>query len=222
MVRLAPTMRILKSLIWASRKVGFKLDLSELQWNSCDNVQRWTGVINYVFRHASHIERYNRLRQLEHSSISTVTNTKPNITIKVTETCTLRGTDRLEREPQMVQVSATRCSCIAILWVKSSTFCRHNPLCRFSTSNTESKRIFRYRLSPETFGYTLVLMWNWSLSLFHRRINVCIRFWDANSQHIMRVKINYSWTKLRFVLFQTCESLFTCICATKYTYEISR
>jgi hypothetical protein len=25
------------------------------------------------------------------------------------------------------------------------------------TSNTKDKRIFRYRLSPETFGYTLVL-----------------------------------------------------------------
>jgi hypothetical protein len=29
-------------------------------------------------------------------------------------------------------------------------------LCCFSTSNTKGKRIFRYRLSPETFGYTLV------------------------------------------------------------------
>jgi hypothetical protein len=40
---------------------------------------------------------------------------------------------------------------------QSSEFCRHNPLCCFSTSNTKGKRIFRYRLSPETFGYTLVL-----------------------------------------------------------------
>jgi len=39
---------------------------------------------------------------------------------------------------------------------QSSEFCRHNPLCCFSTSNTKDKRIFRYRLSPETFGYTLV------------------------------------------------------------------
>jgi hypothetical protein len=38
----------------------------------------------------------------------------------------------------------------------SSEFCRHNPLCCFSTSNTKGKRIFLYRLSPETFGYTLV------------------------------------------------------------------
>jgi hypothetical protein len=34
---------------------------------------------------------------------------------------------------------------------QSSEFCRHNPLCCFSTSNTKNKRIFRYRLSPETF-----------------------------------------------------------------------
>jgi hypothetical protein len=39
---------------------------------------------------------------------------------------------------------------------KSSQFCRHNTLCCFWTSNTKGKRIFRYRLSPETFEYTLV------------------------------------------------------------------
>jgi hypothetical protein len=39
---------------------------------------------------------------------------------------------------------------------QSNEFYRHNPLCCFSTSNTKCKRIFRYRLSPETFGYTLV------------------------------------------------------------------
>jgi hypothetical protein len=43
-------------------------------------------------------------------------------------------TGRLERELQMVQLSATRCSCIAILWSQYSEFCRHNPLCCFSTS----------------------------------------------------------------------------------------
>jgi hypothetical protein len=36
-----------------------------------------------------------------------------------------------------------------------SEFCRHNPLCCFSTS-VYCKRIFRYRLSPETSGYALV------------------------------------------------------------------
>jgi hypothetical protein len=39
---------------------------------------------------------------------------------------------------------------------QSSEFCPHNPLCCFSTSNTKGKRIFRCRLSPETFGYTFV------------------------------------------------------------------
>jgi hypothetical protein len=37
---------------------------------------------------------------------------------------------------------------------QSSEFCRHNPLCCFSTSVYCCKLIFRYRLSPETFGYT--------------------------------------------------------------------
>jgi len=39
---------------------------------------------------------------------------------------------------------------------KSSEFCRHNPLCCFWRIVRCCKRIFRYRLSPETFGYTLV------------------------------------------------------------------
>jgi len=34
--------------------------------------------------------------------------------------------------------------------------CRHNHFCCCSTSVYCCKRIFRYRLSPETFGYTLV------------------------------------------------------------------
>jgi hypothetical protein len=39
---------------------------------------------------------------------------------------------------------------------QSSEFCHHNPLCCFSTSVC---CLFRYRLSPETFGYTLVCPW---------------------------------------------------------------
>jgi len=49
---------------------------------------------------------------------------------------------------------------------QSSEFCRHNPLCCFSTSNTKGKHVFRYRLSPETFGYTLVLG-EWKYSFTH-------------------------------------------------------
>jgi hypothetical protein len=44
----------------------------------------------------------------------------------------------------------TSCSCIAILWVSPVSFC-----C-FSMSVYCCKRTFRYRLSPETFGYTVV------------------------------------------------------------------
>jgi hypothetical protein len=40
---------------------------------------------------------------------------------------------------------------------QSSEFCRHNPLCCFSTSDTKGTCIFSYRLSPKTFGCTLVL-----------------------------------------------------------------
>jgi hypothetical protein len=44
-----------------------------------------------------------------------------------------------------------------------SKFCRHNPLCCFSTSVYFCKHIFRYRLSPETFGYTLVCYWGYQI-----------------------------------------------------------
>jgi len=39
---------------------------------------------------------------------------------------------------------------------QSSEFWRHNPSCCVLTSNTKCKRIFRYQLSSETFGYTHV------------------------------------------------------------------
>jgi len=44
-----------------------------------------------------------------------------------------------------------------------SEFCRHNPLCCFSASAYCC--LFRYRLSPETIGYTLVCKLVFSLFL---------------------------------------------------------
>jgi hypothetical protein len=53
-------------------------------------------------------------------------------------------TGRLERELQMVELSATGCSCIAILWVSLMSFAAVTPLCCFLTSVYCCKRIFRY------------------------------------------------------------------------------
>jgi hypothetical protein len=39
---------------------------------------------------------------------------------------------------------------------QSSEFCRHSPLCCFSTSACCCYCLFRNRLSPENFGYTFV------------------------------------------------------------------
>jgi len=64
-------------------------------------------------------------------------------------------TGRLERElplPLPLPRSATRCNSIDFV-SQSSEFCRHNPLCCFSTEYC-CKYIFLYRLSPDTFGYT--------------------------------------------------------------------
>jgi hypothetical protein len=58
-----------------------------------------------------------------------------------------------ERELQMVQLSATRCSYISISMSQSSEFCRHNTLCCFSTRASCCCCcccLFRYRLSPDT------------------------------------------------------------------------
>jgi hypothetical protein len=66
-------------------------------------------------------------------------------------------TGHLERELQMVQLSATRYSCIAILWVSLVIFAAIL-LCVASQwwLLLLLLLLFRYRLSPETFGYTLV------------------------------------------------------------------
>jgi len=53
----------------------------------------------------------------------------------------------LKQELQMVQLSATRCSCITILWVSLVSFSTIN-LCVAS----------QYQLSLETFGYTLIMV----------------------------------------------------------------
>jgi hypothetical protein len=81
-------------------------------------------------------------------------------------------TGRLGRELQMVQVSAIRCSFIAILWVS---------LVRFAaiTLCVASQRVFIccccclfcYRLSPETFGYTVVhLLYEMFLAILCRSL----------------------------------------------------
>jgi hypothetical protein len=55
---------------------------------------------------------------------------------------------------------------------QSSEFCCHNPLCCFSTTVYCCKCIRRYRLSPEAFGYTLVLLalTAWSRSLLEKLV----------------------------------------------------
>jgi hypothetical protein len=71
---------------------------------------------------------------------------------------------------------------------QSGEFCRNNTLCCFSTSVYCC--LFRYRLSPETFGYTLVsylLMYSeFFHSLVHwtewKEFRVYVRMTDSNSE----------------------------------------
>jgi len=54
---------------------------------------------------------------------------------------------------------------------QSSDFCHHNPLCCFSTS-VYYCCLFHYRLSPETFGYTIVF----AISISNLHLLRCLRF----------------------------------------------
>jgi hypothetical protein len=65
-------------------------------------------------------------------------------------------TGRLERELQMVQLPATRCSCITILWVSLVSFAAITHYVAPERVFIVVKHIFRYRLIPETSGYTIV------------------------------------------------------------------
>jgi len=55
--------------------------------------------------------------------------------------------------PPLPQYALMTC-CLIKHWNRIALGYGLDDLC-FSTSNTKDKRIFRYRLSPETFGYTL-------------------------------------------------------------------
>jgi len=73
-------------------------------------------------------------------------------------------------------------SAIACYFVsQSSEFCRHNPLC----CGTKGKRIFCYRLSLETFGYTLVLCFL-----------LLLQFSQTSLSGFVRLRITEQWIAL--------------------------
>jgi hypothetical protein len=82
-------------------------------------------------------------------------------------------TGRLERELQMVHLSATKYSCITISRASLVSFAAIT-LCVASQRVYYYCCLFRYRLSTETFGYTLVQQWtvifNYISSNFHHPI----------------------------------------------------
>jgi hypothetical protein len=66
---------------------------------------------------------------------------------------------------------------------QSSEFCLHNPLCYFSTSVYCCKRIFRYRLSPETFGYTIIRIEKLN------KIMTCYRSYRRSTKDLSKIKV---------------------------------
>jgi hypothetical protein len=93
-------------------------------------------------------------------------------------------TGRLERELQMVQLSATTYSCIAIFVSQSSEFCRHNPLCCFLTS-VYCSCLFRYdsvrkRLDTTSYETALrrnIFVWNIQTLFLPLLVNKNERCW---------------------------------------------
>jgi len=73
---------------------------------------------------------------------------------------------------------------------QSSEFCLRNPSCCFSASVYCCKRVFRYRLSTETFGYTLVH----GLSSRHEQN---FRIWNSYSPCFSVTSNSYSGFLLR-------------------------
>jgi len=78
---------------------------------------------------------------------------------------------------------------------QSSEVCRHNPLCCFSAS-VFCCCLFRYRLSPETFGYSLVRlvadltrhlnMLNFHMFLKQVKRSKVTLFWSLTNCHTMK------------------------------------
>jgi len=98
-------------------------------------------------------------------------------------------TGRLERELHMLQLSATMCSCVAILWG------RHTPLCCVSVS-VYYCCLFRYRLSPETYGYILVPVAYMAV--------VCFLSWrQTDGTYVNKTKrLSTQWQRMEEVSFR--------------------
>jgi hypothetical protein len=111
----------------------------------------------------------------------------------------------------MVQPSATRCSCIAILWFSLVSFAAIT-LCVASQRVCCCCCLFRYLFSPETFGYTLVYYSHFNLS-------------NSSSQHYERTSIfaavtlfeNAPWRNYTSFEFIFYASLFHRFCVTVRT-----
>jgi hypothetical protein len=64
---------------------------------------------------------------------------------------------------------------------QSSEFCRNNSLCCFSTRVNCCYCLYRYRFSPETFGYTLVY---WLLTVIMGKMKVSFAEYDLKGHNL--------------------------------------
>jgi hypothetical protein len=168
-----------------------QVNLQLTSWESCDHdLKLWTGSVSY---HAS-------CRQLALSKSF--------------------RTGRLERGLQMVQLSATRCSCIAILWVGLVSFAAITLCVAFSTSvycslSTQSGNFWIRRRNPN--GALVLLTWNfvgWSLlrhsTKFHWKValNLCLKRTNLSTVESTQL---YVCQEIEFKVTRLARSYFMCV-----------
>jgi hypothetical protein len=103
----------------------------------------------------------------------------------------------------MVQLSTTRCSWIAIFWDSLVSFFRHNSLCCFSTSFYYCC-LFRYRLSTETFGYTVACFF-FSLYFIQRCERVFLLFISHPPSFPHKYKRGKNYLNFHAEVLETCS-----------------
>jgi hypothetical protein len=116
-------------------------------------------------------------------------------------------TGRLERELQMVQLPATSCSCIAILWASVVNFAAIT-LC------VASQRVFivviSLWLSPETFGYILVSVGTSWLSILVKwqKFRLSSRHMQPTNKVTEEDQLCTFWTLKWDITFDECGLLY--------------
>jgi hypothetical protein len=148
-------------------RVGQRCTAFNLSWRRLGSsimtashlIRLWQHISYHIYHISHHITSHHitslSRRQLpENMKIYVYWNSPPKKSVYEGVSKSFR-TGRPARELQMVKLSATRCSCIAILWVTLVSFATITLCVTFQLVFIVDVYFINQR-SPETFGYTLV------------------------------------------------------------------